>query len=140
MKIALDSSIIFTLLKGQPGAEFISNNFDAWKRDPLTQILICEMVVAEISPWFPTPNLFQTFLHDLEIEFDPITLCAATAAGRIHRRYRKEGGSRERMVPDFLVAAHASVQADALATLDRGFYRRYFPDLRLLGPGDSLER
>jgi predicted nucleic acid-binding protein len=38
------------------------------------------------------------------------------------------------MVPDFLIGAHASLQADRLAAADRGYLRRYFPTLRLLHP------
>jgi predicted nucleic acid-binding protein len=38
------------------------------------------------------------------------------------------------LIPDFLIAAHASVQADRLAALDRGYLRTYFPDLRILSP------
>lgn len=38
------------------------------------------------------------------------------------------------ILPDFLVAAHASVQADALATEDRGYLRTYFPGVRILSP------
>jgi hypothetical protein len=50
-------------------------------------------------------------------------------------RYRRNGGPRLNLIPDFLIAAHASVQADRLAALDRGYIRTYFPSLALLGEG-----
>jgi predicted nucleic acid-binding protein len=48
--------------------------------------------------------------------------------------YRRQRGTRERVIADFLIGAHALVQADRLLTRDRGFYRRYFEGLEILDP------
>jgi predicted nucleic acid-binding protein len=56
----------------------------------------------------------------------------------IWRDYRRAGGSRERVVADFVVGAHARVRADQLLTRDRGFYRECFGDLRVIDPSTDL--
>jgi predicted nucleic acid-binding protein len=71
-------------------------------------------------------------LRELDIRHDELTEDSSLLAGRIFRLYRSQGGPRKTILPDFLVAAHASVQAESLATEDRGFLRTYFPDIRLL--------
>lgn len=38
----------------------------------------------------------------------------------------------DRLIPDFLIAAHAQIDCDRLAAADRGYLRRYFPDLPVL--------
>ena len=62
---------------------------------------------------------------------------AAHLAGLTFKHYRQAGGPRQYLVPDFLVAAHAKVQANRLAAIDRGYLRRWFPDLQLLDAGSS---
>jgi hypothetical protein len=97
-------------------------------------VVICDVVAAEFFALLLDDAAFQRSLSGLGIVFSPTSLEAARLAGRIFRIYRREGGPREHLVPDFLVGAHAERQADRIAALDRGYLRRYFPRLRILKP------
>jgi hypothetical protein len=71
-------------------------------------------------------------LDDMGLRLHNISLSAACEAGRIFRAYREQGGPREFLIPDFLIAAHAQVDCHRLAAADRGYLRTYFPGLTLL--------
>ena len=58
---------------------------------------------------------------------------AATAfATYAHPRRSSAGGSPKRLLVDFLVAAHASLCAARLMTLDSSRYKQNFPHLRIV--------
>jgi hypothetical protein len=73
-------------------------------------------------------------LDRLGVRYGPTTVPAAQAAGTAWRGYRQRGGTRERVIADFLVGAHARAQADRLLSRERGFYRELFTDLVVLDP------
>lgn len=132
MTTALDSSVVLLLQRRQAG-------WEAW-RDALTRaatdgpLVLCPVVFAECCTGFPSVEIALRQFESIQVHYDPIAPAAAFLAGRTFLRYRREGGPREYLIPDFLVAAHASVQAGRLAATDRGYLRRYFPSLALLSP------
>ncbi len=133
MRTALDSSVLLLLSRKQPG-------WEVW-RDRLQfaasegELSISPIAFAEFSLAYSQVEAVQSDLDLLNVYYDPITPAAAYLAGQIFLRYRRNGGPRLNLIPDFLIAAHASVQADRLAALDRGYIRTYFPSLALLGEG-----
>ena len=130
MTTALDASVLWAILKQEPGHErWLEVVMQAASEGPL---IISPVAFAELAP---TTTDGVELLARLAIRYDPISPAAAHLAGLTFKRYRKAGGPRQHLVPDFLIAAHAQTQAQRLAAIDRGYLRAWFPDLQLLTPG-----
>jgi predicted nucleic acid-binding protein len=98
------------------------------------RLVACEVVWAEIAGQFPTSDDAGDALARARIDFDGIERETALRAGTAWREYRRQGGRRDGVVADFMIGAHAQLQADRLITRDRGFYRTYFARLRIVDP------
>jgi len=132
MRTAVDSSVILLILRRQTG-------WDEW-REAIGRaagegmLLLCPVVFAECSVGFATAREAERNFDSLGMTYDPFSPESAWLAGQTFLKYRGRQGPREHLLPDFLVAAHASIQADRLAALDRGYLRSYFPELPVLQP------
>ena len=93
--------------------------------------VVNDVIAAELAPVFDTAAGLWSALSDAEIELVPYPREAIFLAGRRFKRYRRRGGQRSRILPDFMIGAHALAIGAQLLTRDRGFYRDYFPGLRL---------
>ncbi len=133
--VAIDTSVLLAIFKGEPKGELWLECLQSAAE--AASLLVSSVVYAEVRSFFPTDEACQTALHDLDLRHSALNEDAASLAGRIFRDYRKEGGPRTTILPDFLVAAHAATQADSLATEDRGYLRAYFPQIRILSPQPS---
>ena len=93
-------------------------------------ILVCDVVYAELVPAFGNRSSLDEALREINATISPIDTAIAYEAGLRWARYLQAGGSRERVIADFLIGAHAIANADTFLTRDRGFYATYFPELQ----------
>ena len=132
ISVAIDTSVLLSIFKGEKeGAEWLE--FIQVLAETKS-IIVSSVVLSEVRSFFPTDVQCMKAFRALELRHSVLGEEAALLAGKIFRSYRSKGGPRTTILPDFLIAAHASIQADALATVDRGYLRSYFPSVRLLKP------
>jgi predicted nucleic acid-binding protein len=119
------------------------------------QLVICEVVYAELSSQFPSEIELRDFLLDTGIRLIHSSREVLYLAGERWRAYK---GKRERKIQcpscgekisvvcpkchqivalrnrilgDFIIGAHAFLDAELLLTRDRGFYHTHFKGLRI---------
>ena len=97
-------------------------------------LIACDIIWAEVRAHFENDDSFQGTMDMLGVVFDLVPPDAASLAGRRWRQSRKHGAPRNRIIPDFVVGAHAVYRADTLLSRDRGFYRCYFSELTVVDP------
>nr|MBP7480621.1 type II toxin-antitoxin system VapC family toxin [Spirochaetaceae bacterium] len=131
MTTAVDTSVLLDILVDDKQYAATSEATLARARAE-GRLIVCESVVAELRPALQSDDEVFQFFDDLGIEFLPSSLESAILAGNTYTEYLKNRGSVRRVLPDFLIAAHARCFADRLLARDRGYYRNYFKDLIIL--------
>lgn len=136
MITAVDTNVLLDVFSADPT---YGSGSKAVLRSAITQgsLIACEVVWAEIASVFPSSFQTRDALTTLGVQYSAIESEVALRAGEFWQHYRKHGGTRTRIVADFLIAAHALTSADCLLTRDRGFYRKYFSRLRIVDPTSS---
>lgn len=135
--IALDTNVIIDLSEGT--AELAARTLDAIERNAgRGRIVVCGVVYAELcSAPHRSPEEIATALRAAQIAIEEgLTLETWAKAGAAYgsylaRRRASGGGDGRRILADFLIGAHATT-AGTLITNDGDFYRRCFPDLRVV--------
>jgi predicted nucleic acid-binding protein len=98
------------------------------------RLAINDVVYAELSVRFATLEAMEGFVDGANLLVVQPPRTALFLAGKAFQRYRRLGGAKTGVLPDFFIGAHAAVLGVPLLTRDSRRYRSYFPSLRLVAP------
>lgn len=116
------------------------SSFADWSRNAVVQaaaagkIVVNQIVLAEMASYFLTADKLDNAISHIAVTRESIPWEASHRAGIAHAKYRQAGGSRERVLPDFLIGAHAAFMGYSLVSRDAARFRSYFPDLNIIAP------
>jgi predicted nucleic acid-binding protein len=132
--ILVDTNILIDIASGDP-------KWSAWSIGAMEQarrdrapMLTNFVIYAEFSLGFTTSAECDAEIERFGLIFADISKQAAFRASVAFRDYRRNGGARPSPLPDFFIAAHASVLGAPLLTRDIGRYKSYFPEVALIAP------
>jgi len=129
----IDTNVLIDILSDDP-------NWRVWSVDRLNErtehgpLLINDVVYAELSSRYSTEELLEEKILRLNVRLERIPKHALFLAGHAFERYRRTGGTRTGVLPDFFIGAHAEVAQLPILTRDVGRYRTYFPNVTLIAP------
>lgn len=92
------------------------------------------IIFAEISPAFASHEVVQQLVAGLGVKVIDLTTEEAFRAGVAFRSYRRNGGPRTTILPDFLIGAQAAIRGWSILTRDPKRFSSYFPEVELIDP------
>jgi len=97
-------------------------------------LLINPIVYAELSITFTSIAELEVNIRRMRLKMIETPREAAFLAGKAFLQYKKLGGTKTNVLPDFFVGAHAFTIGATLLTRDANRYRTYFPSVTLITP------
>ena len=97
-------------------------------------IVINPVIYSEFSVRYKRMEDVDLLLPEPDYSRENLPWTAAFAASAAFRKYRQAGGGRDRLLPDFLIGAHAAIRGHTILTRDPKGYRAYFPSVELITP------
>ncbi len=131
--ILVDSNILLDILTIDP-------QWYDWSASKLSliaeshELIINDIIYTEISIGFERiEDLEETFSGDF-FKIMPMSKEALFLAGKAFLQYKSNNGTKNSVLPDLFIGAHASVLGIPLITRDTSRYKTYFPKLQLITP------
>jgi hypothetical protein len=131
--VLVDTNVLLDVLEDDP-------TWASWSQGQLEslsltdQLAINAIIYAELSMAFARIEELEDVIARAALSMQAIPREALFLAGKAFLDYRRRQGSKQGVLPDFFIGAHAAVSEVPLLTRDAGRYRSYFPSVRLIVP------
>ena len=129
----IDTNVVLDVITADPV-------WSGWSRRELRAaaargpMLINDVIYAELSIRFGSLDEIDQQVRQFGLAIAAAPVAALFLAGKAAERYRRSGGARIGVLPDFFIGAQALVAGGPLLTRDVRRYRTYFPTLPLITP------
>lgn len=129
----VDTNVLLDLVTDDPG--FADRSLGALEAATLRgPLLVNDVVYAELSVRYARIADVDAFVTAAGLRREALPRAALFLAGKAFLAYRRAGGTRTGVLPDFFIGAHAAVRGAPLLTRDAARYRSYFPDVEVIVP------
>lgn len=145
-EITIDSSIIISLLKKDKYYPDVVKVIEIIK-DLEIQVYISHITYAEIwvgviasdHPKNDKIKVNKTLYELFRVKIKDLNVTIARTAAAAFLKYKSLKGTREFVIPDFLIGAHAQYYTKSILTTNPRDFQNYIPDLMVLKPSKFLE-
>lgn len=129
----VDTNVLLDVLQDDPQwAEWSQRNLESAS---LTDSLAINAVIySELSIAFERIEDLEAVVSEASLSVEPIPREALFLAGKSFLSYRRRQGTKQSVLPDFYIGAHAAVGGFTILTRDVARYRSYFPTVTLIAP------
>lgn len=133
MTVLVDTNVLVDVVQDDPTwAEWSVRQLRAQAQ--AHALVINPVVYAELSLSFQSIESLDRLLADLRMAVREVPRPALFLAAKAHLQYRRRGGARLQVLPDFFIGAHAAVEGWTLLSRDAGRFTTYFPTLTVVAP------
>ena len=131
--LLVDSNVILDVVCDDP-------TWARWSREQMRArslvhpLAINGIVYGEVSIAFNSMDNLDKAMDALGLRVLEIPRPALFLAGKAFLQYRRQGGTKQSILADFMVGAHAAVAGVPVLTRDGQRYRSYFPTVEVISP------
>lgn len=97
-------------------------------------LAINPVIYSELAVGYATIEQLDEFVDEAGLRVLDVPRSALFLASKAFLAYRRSGGTRTGVLPDFFIGAHAVVLEIPVLTRDVRRYRTYFPSVELISP------
>lgn len=134
--LLVDTNVIVDILEDDP-------NWADWSiaqlraQSKIHRLAINPIIYSEISITFSTLEALDATVNELGLLILEMPRSALFLAGKAFVQYRRQGGTKNNVLGDFFIGAHAAVSQFPILTRDTRRYSTYFPSVKLIVPKQS---